>query len=109
MHPYVVDIISAGITVLYLAYVFTKMQEEDKSTPITSFLNQLKKELVDPWSIIYMIIYLVAFYVIIYLINIPRINGKYPISIRLFEAKSWGFMIMLLLGQGYNFVSLMKF
>ena len=105
MRPYVVDIISAGITVLYLVYIFMKMKKEEKSTPITSFLNQLKKELSDPWSIIYMVVYLVAFYVIVYFLNIPRINGKYPMSIRLFEAKSWGFMIMLLLGQGYKFTS----
>ena len=105
MHPYMVDIISAGVLVLYVAYLFTKMKKEDKSKPFTFLLHQLKEEFNDPWSIIYMIVYLAAFYIIVYFLDIPRINGKYPLSIRLFEAKSWGFMLILLLVQGYKFAS----
>ncbi len=100
----IVDVVATVLIVAYAIYFYWQMEENDKSQPLTFTYNQIMKELRDPWSIIYMFIYLAVIYGTIHVAGIQRINGKYPTSVRFLEYKSWGFLGLIVVYHLYVIV-----
>ena len=90
----VVDVLVFG-TIIY--YAFLKFNGVQKDEMLSSFTQELRRELDDFNTVMYMGIVLVGLQLFTYIFKFITMSGEAPISINMVSAIAWIYMIILLI------------
>jgi len=100
----IVDIVVLILMVFTIWVYYQSLPASSQDTFFTDMLSSVKKYLNNSYSIVEMIMFIVAFYTGIYLIGIPMTPGDKPFTVTFLESKAYILLFILLFIQFFKYV-----
>ena len=79
------DIFVFGFALIFLAFTFLNMSEDEKGNALSKYITQFKTYMDDKMSLFGLIIMIAAFYLVIYVLQIPMAVESKAVSITIIE------------------------
>lgn len=98
------DVMVFSFLLIYLLSNFFNMNEEDKSNIVINNLDGFLEFSNDPYSIFYVLIFILTLYLGIYTLKIPMQQGVKPLSISIIDNVSISIFVLLLVADFFKLV-----
>jgi len=98
------DVMVFSFLLIYLLSNFFNMNEEDKSNIVINNLDGFLEFSNDPYSIFYVLIFILTLYLGIYTLKIPMQQGVKPLSISIIDNVSISVFVLLLVADFFKLV-----
>ena len=90
------DFILIGVSIIFIFSLYYSTTEADRENLITDLTTKTKKNINDPFSVLFTGIFIFLLYIVIYLFRVPMTAESKPITISIIETISWLFFVFLI-------------
>lgn len=99
-----IDLFILSILMIYLVYTYYNVELKTKQDLLSYILNEVKRELKDPMTIVYIGCILVFFYIFSYTFSISNMYAEQPFTLYLIEQKLWIYIALLLIVDFFVYI-----
>jgi len=99
-----IDLVILSILMIYLVYTYYNVELETKQDLLSYILNEVKRELKDPMTIVYIGFMLLFFYIFSYTFSISNMYAEQPFTLYLIEQKLWIYIALLLIVDFFVYI-----
>jgi len=104
-----IDIIALLCFLVILISIYTSYTEDQKEKSFQDTVTKTKDFINEPISILYVILFMIAFYFIIYLFRLPMDSQTKPIVLSIIETISWILLIIIIISDFLKYVLTISF